>query len=437
MDPTAIGLISVVLMLVLIYAGMYVGVALTLLSFVGVWLVREDFNIAANLLAIAANDAISDYIFGVIPLFVLMGLLVSEADIGKDTFDVANQMFRRVRGGLGIATVAANAVFAAITGISIASAAVFTKVAVPEMLRHGYTAKFSVGVVAGSSVLGMLIPPSLLLILYGVLTEKSVGDLFIAGIIPGIVLSLAYIVGILIMGRFTPGFVGGNITTVDDGPLMSWGEMAGKLVPVVLLVVMVLGGLYGGLFTPTEAGAVGAAGALVLAMAKRRLGWHALWKVLVETGRITAAICFLIIAAQLYSRFLALSGVTELLKSMIVGGGLGFAGLLTIFLIVVLLLGTILDSASIMLITIPLVLPALIAFNVDLIWFGIVNLLAVEIGLLTPPFGIAVFVIKATLGNDSPITLNEIFAGAFPFACIMLIVMLLVIAFPWLATALL
>jgi C4-dicarboxylate transporter, DctM subunit len=430
-------LISVALMLVLIYAGMYVGVALTVLSFVGVWIIRDDIQIAANLLALAANDAISDYIFGVIPLFVLMGLLVSVADIGKDTFEVANQIFRRVRGGLGIATVAANAVFAAITGISIASAAVFTKVAVPEMLRHGYTAKFSVGVVAGSSVLGMLIPPSLLLILYGVLTEKSVGDLFIAGVIPGIVLSVAYIVGILIMGRFTPDFVGGNIATVDEGPLMSWGEMAGKLVPVVLLVLLVLGGLYGGLFTPTEAGAVGAAGSLVLALAKRRLAWSDFWKVLVETGRITAAICFLIIAAQLYSRFLAISGVTELLKSMIVGTGLGFAGLLTIFIIIVLLLGTILDSASIMLITIPLVLPALISFNVDLIWFGIVNLLAVEIGLLTPPFGIAVFVIKATLGNDSPITLNDIFAGAFPFACIMVLVMLLVIAFPWLATALL
>ncbi len=436
MDPTVIGLISVALMLVLIYAGMYVGVALTVLSFIGVWIIREDVNIAANLLALAANDAISDYIFGVIPLFVLMGLLVSVADIGKDTFEVANQLFRRVRGGLGIATVAANAVFAAITGISIASAAVFTKVAVPEMLRHGYTPRFSVGVVAGSSVLGMLIPPSLLLILYGVLTEKSVGDLFIAGIIPGIVLSLAYIVGILIMGRFTPGFVGGNIIVADDGPLMSWGEMAGKLVPVVLLVLLVLGGLYGGLFTPTEAGAVGAAGALALALAKRRLGWGDLWKVLVETGRITAAICFLIIAAQLYSRFLAISGVTELLKTLIIDTGFGFGGLLTVFIIVVLLLGTILDSASIMLITIPLVLPALISFNVDLIWFGIVNLLAVEIGLLTPPFGIAVFVIKATLGNNSPITLNDIFAGAAPFAGIMLIVLLLVIAFPWLATAL-
>jgi tripartite ATP-independent transporter DctM subunit len=436
MDATLIGLVSVALMIALIYAGMYVGVALTLLSFVGVWIIREDVSVSANLLALAANDAISDYIFGVIPLFVLMGLLVSVADIGKDTFEVANQIFRRVRGGLGIATVAANAVFAAITGISIASAAVFTKVAVPEMLRHGYTPRFSVGVVAGSSVLGMLIPPSLLLILYGVLTEKSVGDLFIAGVIPGILLSLAYILGILLMGRFMPGFVGKQ-TTVDDGaPLMTWGEMSAKLAPVVVLVVLVLGGLYGGLFTPTEAGAVGAAGALVLALVKRRLSWAGLWKVLVETGRITAAICFLIIAAQLYSRFLAISGVTELLKTLIVGTGLGFWGLLAIFVVVVVLLGTILDSASIMLITIPLVLPSLISFNTDLIWFGIVTLLAVEIGLLTPPFGIAVFVIKATLGNDSKISLNDIFAGAAPFAVIMFVVLLLVIAFPWLATAL-
>jgi tripartite ATP-independent transporter DctM subunit len=435
-DATVIGLASIGVMLVLIYAGMYVGVALMLLSFVGVWVIRGDMGIAANLLALAANDAISDYVFGVVPLFVLMGLLVSTADIGKDTFEVAHQIFRRVRGGLGIATVAANAVFAAITGISIASAAVFTKVAVPEMLRYGYTPRFSVGVVAGSSVLGMLIPPSLLLILYGVLTEKSIGDLFIAGIIPGIVLAIAFCAGILLISRIWPAYVGGHAVADDARPLMSPGDMAVRMVPVVLLVGLVLGGLYGGVFTPTEAGAVGAAGALVLALAKRRLDWRGLWKVLVETAHITAAICFLIISASLYSRMLAVSGVTELLRTMIVDSGLGFPGLLAIFVSVVVLLGTILDSSSIMLITIPLVLPSLVAFGTDLVWFGIVTLLAVEIGLLTPPFGIAVFVIKATLG-DSPITLNDIFAGAAPFAAIMFAVLLAVIAFPRLATALL
>ena len=437
MEPALIGLVSVAAMLVLIWAGMYVGVALMLLSFIGVWIIRGDVTVAANLLALAANDAISDYVFGVVPLFVLMGLVVSVADIGKDTFDVAEELFRRVKGGLGIATVAANAVFAAITGISIASAAVFTQVAVPEMLRHGYNPRFAVGVVAGSSVLGMLIPPSLLLILYGVLTEKSIGDLFIAGIIPGLVLTAAYIAAILAMARFWPGFIGGRLERESDKPRMSAAQMAGRMVPVVLLIALVLGGLYGGLFTPTEGGAVGAAGALVLAALKRKLDLRMLWTVLVDTAHVTAAICFLIIAAQLYARMLAVSGVTELLRVLIVDSGLGFPGLLTMFVIVVLLLGTILDSSSIMLITIPLALPALVGFGTDLIWFGIVTLLAVEIGLLTPPFGIAVFVIKSTLGNSSPISLRDIFAGAAPFAVVMFLVLLLVIAFPPLATALL
>ena len=439
-EATVIGLASVALMLVLIYAGMYVAIALATLSFLGVWLIRGDVVIASNLLALAVNDAISDYVFGVVPLFVLMGLLVAVADIGKDTFEVANQLLRRVRGGLGIATVAANAVFAAITGISIASAAVFTKVAVPEMQRHGYAPRFSVGVVAGSSVLGMLIPPSLLLILFGVLTEKSIGDLFIAGIIPGIVLSLAYAVGIVLMATFRPSWVYANPGAefaADDRPHLGMGEIAAKMFPIVLLIGLVLGGIYGGVFTPVEAGAVGAAGALAIALAKRRLDPTGLWKVLVETAHITAAVCFLIIAASLYSRMLAISGVTDLLRVLIVDTGFGFAGLLAMFVLVVLILGTILDSSSIMLITIPLVLPALTGFGVDLIWFGIVTVIAIEIGLLTPPFGIAVFVIKATLGKGSPISLKDIFAGAFPFAVIMFVVLLVIIAFPRLTTALL
>jgi len=439
-EANVIGLVSVALMLVLIYAGMQVAFALSMLSFVGVWLIRGDFGIAANLLALAVNDAISDYVFGVVPLFVLMGLLVAIAGIGRDTFEVANQMLRHVRGGLGVATVAANAVFAAITGISIASAAVFTKVAVPEMLRHGYTPRFSVGVVAGSSVLGMLIPPSLLLIIYGILTEKSIGDLFIAGIIPGIVLSVAYSIGIVLVATFRPEFVYADPSkrhSASDLPMMGPAEIAGKMLPIAALVALVLGGIYGGLFTPVEAGAIGAAGALVISVAKRRLDWNRLWTVLVETAHITAAICFLIISASLYSRMLAISGVTELLRTMIVDTGFGFGGLLTVFIIVVLILGTLLDSSSIMLITIPLVLPALIGFQTDLIWFGIVTLLAVEIGLLTPPFGIAVFVIKATLGPSDPITLEDIFAGALPFAFVMLLVLLAVIAVPQLATVLL
>ncbi len=437
MSGIEIALLSIAIILVLIYSGVHVAIALILLSFGGVWLIRGNFEIASNMLVLAFKDSISDYIFGVVPLFVLMGLLVAVAGIGRDTFEVAAQVFRKVLGGLGIATVAANAVFAAITGISIASAAVFTKVAVPEMMRHGYTPRFSVGVVAGSSVLGMLLPPSLLFILYGVLTEQSVGSLFIAGIIPGILLSLVYCAGIFAMGRWWPSFIGGG-KPVESEPVrqMSVGEMLNKIAPIVILVALVLGGIYGGFFTPTEAGAAGALGALLISLAKRRLSWASFWQVLVQTGHTTSSICFLIIGASLYSRMLAMSGMPGWLGSWVVDSGMGVTGIVIALMLVVILLGTILDSASIMLLTLPIAIPILIGLQVDLIWLGVLMVIAVEIGLLTPPFGIAVFVVKATLGPDSKVTLNDIFAGAAPFAVMMLLVLVLVFLFPWLATAL-
>lgn len=435
MSGVSIAFMSIAIMLVLIYSGMHVAIALILLSFGGVWLLRGNFDIASNMLVIAFKDSISDYLFGVVPLFVLMGLLVAVAGIGRDTFEVAAQVFRRILGGLGIATVAANAVFAAITGISIASAAVFTKVAVPEMVRHGYTGRFAVGVVAGSSVLGMLIPPSLLFILYGVLTEQSVGSLFIAGIIPGILLSLIYCAGILAMGRWWPDFIGGRSTAdADPATDMGVGEMINKVAPILVLIVLVLGGIYGGFFTPTEAGAAGALGALIIALAKRRLTWASFWQVLVQTGHTTSSICFLIVGASLYSRMLAMSGMPGWLGTWVIESGLGVTGILVALLLVIVLLGTILDSASIMLLTLPIAIPILAGMNVDFIWLGVLVILAVEIGLLTPPFGIAVFVVKATLGPESKITLNDIFVGAAPFAAMMLAVLILVFLFPWLAT---
>jgi tripartite ATP-independent transporter DctM subunit len=438
MSGVEIALLSIAAMLILIYSGMHVAIALILLSFCGVWLLRGNFDIASNMLVLAFKDSISDYLFGVVPLFVLMGLLVAVAGIGRDTFEVAAQVFRRILGGLGIATVAANAVFAAITGISIASAAVFTKVAVPEMIRHGYTGRFAVGVVAGSSVLGMLLPPSLLFILYGVLTEQSVGSLFIAGILPGILLSLVYCAGIFAMGRWWPSFIGGRrAEAYDPANDMSLLEMVNKLAPIAILVVLVLGGIYGGYFTPTEAGAAGALGALVISLVKRRLTWAGFWQVLVQTGHTTSSICFLIVGASLYSRMLAMSGMPGWLGSWVLESGMGVTGIIVALMVVVILLGTILDSASIMLLTLPIAIPILTGMNVDLIWLGVLVVLAVEIGLLTPPFGIAVFVVKATLGPDSKISLNEIFMGALPFAAMMFLVLIIVFFFPALATALL
>lgn len=434
MSDLAIGAFALVGMVGLIYAGMHVAIALAISSFLGVWAIKGTPVLAGRMMALAATESIESYVFGVVPLFVLMGFVVSQADIGRDAFDVANRLLGRIRGGLGIATVGANAVFAAITGISIASAAVFTRVAVPEMLRHGYSKRFAYGIVAGSSVLGMLIPPSLLLILYGVLTEQSVGDLFVAGILPGIVLAIFFAVGVWLMARHWPDFAGDGISEAV-APLPA-GALAGKAVPIVALIGLVLGGIYGGFFTPTEAGGVGALGAILIGFARRALPPKRIWRVLTDTGQVTAAICFLIIAASMYSRMLSLSGVPEYLTAAVAGADIGRWGVILAYVALILVMGTLLDSSSIMLIVIPLFLPIAKALEIDLIWFGIVTVLSVEIGLLTPPFGLSVYVIKGT-SPDRTLKLGEIFAGAFPFALIMLLVLALVLLFPSLATGLL
>ncbi len=430
MSDLQIGLFSIIGILFLIYSGMHVAIALSLLSFLGVWLIRGSWGIAAKLLALSAADSISGYIFGVVPLFVLMGLFISVSGIGKDTFDVANRLFGKLRGGLGIATVAANAVFAAVTGISIASAAVFTKVAVPEMIRLGYKPRFAVGVVTGSSVLGMLIPPSLLLILFGVLTETSIGDLFKAGIMPGIVLSIGFSAIILVMAYFFPDYVNQKSDRQKSNQIeMSLTTAIGKLIPIALLIGLVLGGIYAGWFTPTESGAVGALGALVLSLLKRKLTWAGLWQVLTETGHVTVSILFLIISANVYGRMLALSGITGFVGTWIGESGMGLYSVLTVYLIIVLLMGTILDSTSILMIIVPLIYPIMQSFGVNFVWFGLISVIAIEVGLITPPLGIAAYVVKSTL-DDQSITLNDVFAGAFPFVLMMVLVLVLVVIFP-------
>ena len=432
MTGIEVGLFSVLAILILIYSGLYVPVALGLVSFVSVWYLRDSLDAPVYLVTLAASNSLEDYVFGVIPLFVLMGLLVSHSQMGRDIYEVANQLLRRLRGGLGVATVVANAAFAAITGVSIASASVFSRVAVPEMTRFGYNPRFAVGVVAGSSVLGMLIPPSVMLIIYAIITEQSVAALFKAGIIPGLILALAYIVGIVAMATVFPSYIGGQKLQTDAEFLrsrMSSKELVGKTAPLVILILLVLGGIYGGVFTPTEAGAVGALGALIIALIKRKLDRRILWEVLAETGHIVASILMLIVAATMYSRMLAISGLPNELGDWISQTELGLYGILAIYVAILIVLGTILDTTSIILIMVPLFLPVMAPFDINLIWFGIITIVGAEIGLLTPPLGISCYVIKSTLDDDS-ISLYDIFAGAFPFAVIMLLVLIILIAFP-------
>ena len=434
MSDLLLGFMAIGVMLSFIILGMHIGIALIVTSFVTVWLMRSP-EIAARFVGAAANDAIRDYLFGVVPLFVLMGMFVSVSGVGRDTFDVFQWLLRRLRGGLGLATVGANAVFAAITGISIASASVFTKVATPEMMRHGYTPRFSVGVVAGSSVLGMLIPPSLLMIIYGVIAEESIGRLFLAGILPGLLLALLFCALILGLAYWRPASIyrSGQAASAIEQDTETWRSASVKFFPILVLIVLVLGGLYSGFFTPTEAGAVGAAGAFVIALARRRLTWRKLWNVLTETGYVSVSVLFLIVAASLYSRMLALTGMPAAITTGITEMGLGPWGFLVAYLLIVIALGCIIDSVSIMLIRLPIVLPIAASFGMDKIWFGVLTVVAVEIGLLTPPFGVSVYTVKSALNNPS-ITIRDIFAGTFPFVLVMVFSLFVLAIFPGLST---
>ncbi|MGH8697147.1 MAG: TRAP transporter large permease [Burkholderiales bacterium] len=426
----AVGIASVVAIVISIYAGAHIAVALGMISFVGVVLLKGDVEIALNLLALAMADSIADEAFATVPLYVMMGLVVSRAGMGRDIYEFANDLFRPVRGGLGMATVAANAIFASVTGSSIASSSVFAKVAIPEMLRYRYGRRFAVGVVAGSSVLGMIIPPSVMLIIYAVVTEQSVGAMFLAGIFPGLLLAFAYCVAIPVFYAIAPGFVGGE-TPREAPPTL--GKLALdcvlKVGPVALLVLIVLGGIYGGILTPVESGAAGTVAALIIGAIKRRLTLDAVWRALVETGHITANILFLIIGASIYSRMLGIAGLPTLFGEWLASINLPFVGFMLMYVVVLLALGTIIDTASIILIAVPLFLHALEPFGINLIWFGIITVIGAEIGLLTPPFGISCFVIKATV-DDQSISLKDIFMGALPFAAVMLIVLWILIAFP-------
>ena len=430
MTPIDIGIISVIAIIFLIYIGVYIPIALIAVSFVSIWIMRDNFDLSMNLLKVAISDSAMEYTFATIPLFTFMGLVVSKAGLGTDIYEVMNNGFRKVKGGIGMATVGANAVFAAVTGSSIASASVFSKVSVPQMMQYDYNPRFAVGVVAGSSVLGMIIPPSAMLIIYSLVAEQSVGDMFLAGVVPGIMLAIAYVGAIWFMGKFTPKFVGGK-TNIEYEP-MSLTEVVSKLAPTISIITIVLGGIYTGWVTPVEAGAAGSLAALAIVVARRRMTWKDFWEVLIETGHITAAILFLITAASVYSRMLGLAGLPNHMADFLATHQAGLFQIMVLYVLLMLFLGTLLDTASIILIVVPLFLPLIEPMGLSLVWFGIVTVVGAEIGLLTPPLGISCFVIKASL-NDDRISLKDVFLGALPFGGVMLLVLILLIAFPQLS----
>ena len=439
MTTLTLGFVLIGVLVALVLLGMQIAYALFAVAFLGIWLIRDNIDLAFRMLELTAYSGIADYLFATIPLFVLMGLLVSISNVGRDTFEVAEELLRRMVCGLGVATVAANTVFAAVTGVSIASAAVFTRVAVPEMERHGYRPSFAAGTVAGSSVLGMLIPPSLLLIIYGILAEVSIGGMFIAGIVPGLMLASGFVVMLIGLTLAFPRFVLSDPDVsrrrrlATDHVPMPLGRMLAKLVPIVALVILVLGGLYSGYFTPTEAGGVGAFGALLVALSRRSLDRRRLWQVMKQTGVISVSILLLLIAASFYSRMLAIAGLPNAIAGLVTDSGFGPLGFMMFYAAIILLMGMILDSTSILLIMVPIAAPIAQGMGIDLMQFGIVTVLAVEIGLLTPPFGISVFTVHNTL-NDPDVSVEQIFGATLPFIAVMLLVLLVVMLVPGTAT---
>jgi len=431
----SIGLGAIFLLFIFLLAGVPVVFALMASASVGIAVMKGDVLVAANSLGLVVNSAATSYVLAAVPFFILMGLVVGKANIGRDSLTVAHWLFRSVTGGLGVATVAANTVFAAITGISIASAAIFSRVAAPPMMELGFTARFSLGLIAGSSVLGMLIPPSLLLIIYGVIAEVSINKLFLAAIIPGLILAFMFCVTVVVCVFFRFPFA--VTPTYSDIPPKSEkiSAIVRLMMPTLILLIVVIGGIYGGIFTPTEAGAVGALMAIFIALFMKRIAFCELSNLIKDAAGKTASILLMIIAATSFGLMITLSGLPDIMSSIASNYGLGLTGYVFTYLVALVLLGMVLDSTSILLIMVPLALPTVLSLGGDLVWFGIVTVIGVEVGLLTPPLGLSVFAIKASI-DDPNISLNDIFYGAMPFALITFFLAVGLILFPQISSQL-
>ena len=355
-----------------------------------------------------AFDTVITYSFSVLPLFILMGSFVSKSGLSQELYDAAYAFLGHRRGGLAMATIAACGGFAAVCGSSLAAAATMSKVAMPPMRRYGYADSLATGAIAAGGTLGILIPPSVVLVIYGIMTETDIGKLFIAGIVPGILSITLYIGAISIMTRINPS-IGPRGERVNwRGRLHALRAVWGILV----LFIIVLGGIYFGVFTPTEAAGIGASGAFLFALARRRLSVRGVIEVLMETAQITSMMFIVLIGAILFSNFLEVSGMPRMIAEWIATLEVAPIVVILVILAIYIGLGCVLESLSMMLLTLPIFYPVAQALGFDLVWFGILVVVVIEIGLITPPIGVNVFMLKAML-PDVPVT--SIFRGVAPF----------------------
>ena len=418
---------------VMILLGIHIGISLGLIAGLGVYLILGNAEAALSIISSAAYDAVRNQVFAVIPLFVLMGDIVAKSGAATDLYRICDRGLSRLPGRLSVATVAGNAVFAAVTGVSVASAATFSRVAYPEMRRYGYNKRYALGAVAGSACLGMLIPPSILLIVWGILTEMSVGALFVAGVIPGLLLALLFAAYSVVRAIRNPEVAPSIKADVSDQetPAERRAELFGGF-GILALISLVIGGIWGGLFTPTEASAFGVIGALILGIAKGMRG-RELLQAIYDAGKTTAPIIFLLITASMYSRLLAFGGIVNIIQDFFLD--LGFSPFMLVLVIAViwLLLGMLIDSVSIILLTVPIFVPLVMNAGFDPLAFAIFAILVIEAGLLTPPFGLLVYTVKGSV-PDPDVTLKDIFVGSVPYLILILVVAALIWAFPSLAS---
>ena len=426
MDPVTIGIIGTCLVFLLIFIGMPIAFALMLVGFAGITYLTSA-GAALPVVARTVYEVSSFYPYTVIPLFIVMGGFAGSSGMTHELYGAFDKWFRRLPGGLGIATIGACAGFAAVSGSSVATAATMGTVALPEMKRFNYHPRLATGCVAAGGTLGFLIPPSIGFIVYGMLTEQSIGKLLIAGMIPGLLLALAYILIIVAMVKMNPA-----LAPASPDPV-SWEDKLVSLLGIwepLAIFLLVMGGIYLGIFTPTEAGAIGATTLFLVALLKRKLTLQNLIGALHESVSISVMVLFLVAGANVFSYFLALSTIPMKVAAWAAGLQVTPYLIHTIIVIIFLFLGCFLDAISMMVLTMPVVFPVILALGFDPIWFGVIAVLMMEAGLITPPMGLNIYTV-AGVAKDIPV--EVIFRGVAPFLFSIFLIVILITIFPKIA----
>lgn len=426
MDPSVVGLIGFILLFALIALGLPIGFAFLTVGFLGSAYLA-GLNSALAALARIPFTWINEYVFTCVPLFVLSGFLIAKTGVATELFNVGNKWLGRLPGGLAMATTAAVGFFSAVSGSSTACVATMSTTCYPEMKRHKYHDSLATGCIAAGGGIDLMIPPSLGFVIFGIMSEESIGKLFIAGIVPGIMQILSFFLVIYLVVKLRP-----ELAPLRDREFISWGEKLkslSRLWIILVLFLLVIGGIYLGLFTPIEAGAISSAGALLITVVTRRLTWRSLLESLSDTAGVTVIIFVLLIGAMVFNVFLTLSNLPQAVAALLNKAGTPTLGLALILLLYV-PLGMVMDATAMIVLTVPLYLPFLTGNGISLIWFGVLLMMMVEIGLITPPVGMNVYVVRGVVRQ---VPMEVIFRGMLPFLIANVVVLALLISFPQLS----